>query len=217
MAAVDAVATTPDPMPMTLPPTPTTPWTTDNATAALFGMATAAGRPARAGSTSLASGRPDRSPTPGTPTPGAPMPAPGAPPAPIPGELTPGTARAAGPAGAPGVGGTLAASGVGASPVCAAGAACTPGADGGVSGIRTDATFWHPAPPLPHGPAAGSGVLTEVSGVTASVPPMRADATAPRTTILMTAPSGGRLAVGAGQSMKLRRTRHVAWGVSRNS
>ncbi|SPM30957.1 Mycobacterium terramassiliense ORFan, partial [Mycobacterium terramassiliense] len=70
-----------------------------------------------------------------------------------------------------------------------ASAGSAPGPDGfGVSGMRTDATFWHPAPPVVQGPAAGSGVLTEVRGVTASVPPIRADATAPRTAILMTAP-----------------------------
>jgi hypothetical protein len=79
------------------------------------------------------------------------------------------------------------------------GAGAAAGADGlGVSGIRTDATFAHTAPPLPQVAAVGSGVLTEVSGIAASAPPITADAAAPTTAILMTDPSSRRPTTGAG-------------------
>ena len=171
--------------------------------------------PGSSGRIAAASGSPG-TPTSGTPTPG--RAAAGAPPTPTPGPPTPGTARTApgappGPDGAPGAI-TLEASedGAGAPPGCAA-TGSTAGPDGfGVSGMMTDATLSHTAPPLPHVPVAGSGVLTDVSGVTASVPPSRADAAAPMTAILMTDPSSSRLAIGAGQCLKLRRTRDADVG-----
>src|SRR5438270_7254670 len=219
MAAVLSVPTAPVPTPTTVAPTPTTPWTTDNATAALLGMAAA---PARAGSSVPGStppgNRPATSGTPAMPTPGraAELGTP-PPPPPSPGEPNAGTppeAGAAAPPGSAGPGGvtTLPA---GSAPACAAGADAPDGA--GVSGIRTDATLSHITPLLPQVVAVCSGVLTEVSGVTASVPPRRAEAAAPRTAILMTVPSGCRLAMGAGQSQKLRRTRLIMRAVSRNS
>ena len=145
----------------------------------------------------------------------------GAPGRPTPGAATPGTTCA--PDGPGPLGGaarpgaiTLAApeNGVGGSPTCAAGAtpACAAGPDGvAVSGIRTDATFSHP---LAHVPPPGSGALTEVSGVRASVPPRRAAAAAPRTVILMTDPSSSRLAIGTGQCQELKRTRPLMRGLS---
>ena len=67
---------------------------------------------------------------------------------------------------------------------CAAGAA-EAGPPDGDCGMRTDPALAHPLTHVPP-PGDGGALLTEVSGVTASVPPTRADAAAPSRATLMT-------------------------------